>query len=127
MDTSKKYKDLIAAFICIFSYFVLVLTQSSCDAVAYGTPLVKDCFDLVLQLPGGVSSPDIDVDVLRIFVEPKFLEPSFAPVRDPFSTEMVQLPKLWKKSPYLTQTFHFKEMLAFLKPRNQQIHAVLRC
>lgn len=103
MDTLTKSKNLFAAFICIFSYPVLVLAQSSCDAVTYGTPVVKDCFDLVLQLPGGFTSPEIDVDALRSFVEPKFLQPSFAPVYDPFSTEMVQLPKLWKKSPYLTQ------------------------
>ena len=102
MDTSKNIKNLIAAFICIFSYSILVLAQSSCDAVTYGTPVAKDCFDLVQQLPGGVTSPDIDVDALRMFVEPKFLQPSFAPVRNPFSTEMVQLPKLWKKSLYLT-------------------------
>lgn len=104
MATSTISMSLSAVFICIFSCSVLVLAQSSCDAVTYGTPVAKDCFDLVLQLPGGATSPDIDVDALRIFVEPKFLQPSFAPVQDPFSTEMVQLPKIWKKSPYLTRT-----------------------
>ena len=104
-----KSRNLLSAFLCIFSYSIWVLAKPSCDAVTYGTPLAKDCFDLVLQLPGGNTSPTIDVDALRSFVEPKFLRPEFAPVNDPFKTEMVQLPKLWKKGPYLTQTSHFNE------------------
>lgn len=104
MDTSMKSKNFFAAFIGIFSCSVLVVAQSTCNAVTYGSPLAKDCFDLVPQLPGGVTSPEIDVDALRSFIEPKFLQPSFAPVYDAFGTGMVQLPKLWKKSPYLTQT-----------------------
>ena len=104
MDSSTKSKKLFAAFIGIFSYSVLVVAQSSCNAATYGTPLVKDCFDLIPQLPGGVTSPEIDVDAIRSFIEPKFLQPSFAPVYDAFHTGMVQLPKVWKKSPYLTQT-----------------------
>lgn len=95
-------RNLLAAFICIFSYSTLVFVEASCNAVTYGTPIANDCFDLVLQLPGGVTSPSIDIDALRSFVEPKFLQPEFAPVYDPFRTEMVQLPKLWKKGPYLT-------------------------
>ena len=94
--------NLLAAFICIFSCSDLVFAKASCNAVTYGTPLANDCFDLVLQLPGGVTSPTIDIDALRSFIEPKFLQPEFAPVYDPFKTEMVQLPKLWKKGPYLT-------------------------
>ena len=104
MDPSMNSKNLFAAFIGIFSYSVLVVAQSSCNAATYGTPLIKDCFDLVSQLPGGVTSPEIDVDALRSFVEPKFLQPSFAPVYDAFGTGMVQLPKVWKKSPYLTHS-----------------------
>ncbi|KAK0516387.1 hypothetical protein JMJ35_000990 [Cladonia borealis] len=97
MDTSMKRRNLLAAFFCILSYSSLVLATSTCNAVTYGSPLAQDCFDLLLQLPGGVTSPSIDVDALRSFVEPKFLQPEFAPVYDPFETEMVQLPKLWKK------------------------------
>ncbi len=97
-----KRRHLLAAFICISSYSILV--KSSCNAVIYGTPLAKDCFDLLPELPGGATTPSIDVDALRSFVEPKFLQPGFAPVHDPFKTEMVQLPKIWKKGPYLTQT-----------------------
>ena len=104
-----KRRNLLAAFFCIFSYSILVLATSSCNAVTYGTPLAQDCFDLLLQLPGGVTSPSIDVDALRSFVEPKFLQPEFAPVYDPFETEMVQLPKLWKKGPYSTLNFYFNE------------------
>ena len=95
-------RNLLAAFICVFYCSTLVFTKASCNAVTYGTPLANDCFDLVLQLPGGVTSPSIDINALRSFVEPKFLQPEFAPVYDPFQTEMVQLPKLWKKGPYLT-------------------------
>ena len=109
MDTSMKRRNLLAAFICMFSYSILVLAKSSCNVVTYGTPLAKDCFDLSLQLPGGETSPTINIDTLRSFVEPKFLQPGFAPVHDPFKTEMVQLPKIWKKGPYLTQTSYFNE------------------
>ena len=103
MDASMKCKNLLSAFICISSYSTLILADFSCDVFSYGTPVAKDCFDLVPQLPGGFTSPEIDVDALRSFVEPKFLRPAFTPVYNPFSTEMVQLPKIWKKSPYLTQ------------------------
>ena len=103
-----KSKNLLSAFICIFSYSILVLAKSSCNAATYGIPHAKDCFDLVLQLPGGVTSPKIDVDALRSFVEPKFLRPEFAPVHDPFTTEMVQLPKLWKKGLYFDTNFLFQ-------------------
>ena len=104
-----KRRNLLAAFFCIFSYSSLVLATSSCNAVTYGSPHAQDCFDLLLQLPGGVTSPSIDVDALRSFVEPKFLQPEFAPVYDPFETEMVQLPKLWRKGPYSTSNSYFNE------------------
>ena len=94
---------MLSAFISICSYYIFVLAESSCDAFTYGTPLARDCFDIHPQLPGGPASPNIDLDALRSFVEPKFLQPAFAPVYDPFNTEMVQLPKIWKKGPYLTQ------------------------
>ena len=109
MDTSMIKRNLLAAFVCIFCYSTLVLATSTCNAVTYGTPRAQDCFDLLQQLPGGVTSPSIDVDALRWFVEPKFLQPEFAPVHDPFDTEMVQLPKLWKKGPYSTLNSYSNE------------------
>ncbi len=110
MNTTMKSRNMISAFICIFSYSILVLAKSSCDAVTYGTPLAKDCFDIYPQLPGGggVNSA-INVDKVRYFVEPKFLQPAFAPVYDLFNTEMVQLPKLWKEGLYLIQNSHSNE------------------
>lgn len=84
------------ALLCISSFFVNVLSQSSCDAQLYGKPKSYDCFDLYKQLPGGTLFPDIDPDVPRSFVEPKFLDPPFTPVPNPYSTQMVQLPKIWR-------------------------------
>ena len=115
-----KCKNLFSAFICIFSYSILILAESNCDVVTYGTPDAKDCFDLLQQLPGGFTSPEIDVDALRSFVEPKFLRPAFTPIYNPYSTEMVQLPKIWKKSPYLTLTSYLSERDASLKSLSQQ-------
>ena len=120
MDASMKCKNLLSAFICIFCYSILILAESSCDVVTYGTPVAKDCFDLVHQLPGGFTSPEIDIDALRSFIEPKFLRPAFAPIHNLLSTEMVQLPKIWKKSLYLTQTSYLNERDAFLRSLSQQ-------
>ena len=120
MDASMKCKNLLSAFICIFSYSILILAESSCDVVTYGTPDAKDCFDLLQQLPGGFTSPEIDVHALRSFIEPKFLRPAFAPIQNTLNTEMVQLPKIWKKCPYLTQASYLNERDAFLRLLSQQ-------
>ena len=77
-------------FSCVFSLF-------KCDGNLYGKPVPKDCFDLYDQLPGGPEAPDIDLDTPRSFVEPKFMQPSFPFVFNPFRTQMVQLPKVWRE------------------------------
>ena len=77
-------------FSCVFSLF-------KCDGTLYGKPVPKDCFNLYNQLPGGSEAPDIDLDTPRSFVEPKFMQPSFSPVFNPFRTQMVQLPKVWRE------------------------------
>ena len=84
----------------------LVYTQSQCDAKVYGKPNVNDCFDLYKQLPGETLSPGINPDAPRSFVEPKYLEPPFTPVPNPYSTSMVQLPKIWRagEAKYLNAT-----------------------
>lgn len=73
-----------------------IYARSHCDAPIYGKPDVNNCFELYNQLPGETLSPEINPDIPRAFVEPKFLEPPFTPVPNPYSTQMVQLPKIWR-------------------------------
>ncbi|KAL2037091.1 hypothetical protein N7G274_010218 [Stereocaulon virgatum] len=74
-----------------------VFSQPKCDSTLYGRPNPTDCLKLYEQLPGGPKSPQIRLETPRFFVEPKFLLPSFSPVSNPFRTDMVQLPKLWRQ------------------------------
>ena len=80
----------------LFAQFHPNTAQSHCNAIVYGKPEINDCFTLYNQLPGETLSPDIDKDAPRSFVEPKFLEPPFANVPNPYTSQMVQLPKLWR-------------------------------
>ena len=90
------YRYLHCSLLYISIYINFTSGQSHCDASVYGKPLDHDCFDLFNQLPGQALSPDVDPDAHRSFVEPKFLRPQFAPVPNPYSTRMVQLPKIWR-------------------------------
>lgn len=74
-----------------------VFAQLKCDSTLYGRPDPTDCVELYEQLPGGRKSPHISLEMPRYFVEPKFLRPVFSPVSNPFRTEMVQLPKVWRQ------------------------------
>ena len=102
-------------FACVFlcSYLVCASSQFSCNTALYGMPREKDCFDLYNQLPGGSVSPDINIDVWRCFVEPKFLQPAFCPVHNPLGASMVQLPKIWRYSE-LTLDISFRWDISFL-------------
>ena len=84
----------ILIFVAIEPY--LIHAESKCDASVYGRPEINDCFDLYNQLPGETLSPDVNPDAERSFVEPKFLDPPFTPVPNPYATQMVQLPKIWR-------------------------------
>ena len=97
MKFARRY---LLACICTLFCFYFAWAQFTCDAVTYGAPYVKDCFDLYNELPGGPTTSHIDIDAARSFVEPKFLSPAFAPVYDTLETEMVQLPKVWKKGQF---------------------------
>ncbi len=90
------YLHLLGLWALTFLHISFVRSLSSCNANLYGKPFVKDCFDLYDELPGGAMSANVDVDKPRSFVEPKFLEPAFCPVPNPYSTKMVQLPKVWR-------------------------------
>ncbi len=90
------YPHLLGLWALTFLHISFVRSLSSCNANLYGKPSVRDCFDLYDELPGGAMSANVDVDKPRSFVEPKFLEPAFCPVPNPYSTHMVQLPKVWR-------------------------------
>jgi len=87
---------LSLSMVCISLQQICVRSLSSCNAKIYGKPFVKDFFDLYNQLWGGTLSTSVDVDKPRSFVEPKFLQPAFCPVPNPYTTQMVQLPKIWR-------------------------------
>lgn len=85
---------------CICIPLLAQLTQaisSTCNAKIYGKPDVKDCFHLYNQLPSETLSPEVDAYTPRSFVEPKFLDPPFTPVPNPYRSQMVQLPKIWRQ------------------------------
>lgn len=88
--------SILLTLLHLFIHSSAASPQSSCDAKLYGKPEVKDCFDLYRQLPGETLSPDINPDEPRSFVEPKFLDPPFTPVFNPYHSQMVQLPKIWR-------------------------------
>ena len=93
MDRRPSLVTLLPILLC----FQYVFSHFQCIAGLYGKPAAKDCFELYEQLPGNALSPHVKVDVPRSFVEPKFLQPRFCPVPNPFATEMVQLPKIWRQ------------------------------
>jgi len=109
----------VVSALCISLYAALqfrrIYGESHCDASIYGKPEVNHCFDLYNQLPGETLSPDINPDAPRSFVEPKFLEPPFTPVPNPYMSQMVQLPKIWRAG--LLQW-----SLAFRSAQMTQIH-----
>ncbi len=82
--------------LCLLIHRNAASPYSACDAQIYGRPNTNDCFDLYKQLPGETLSPDINPDEPRSFVEPKFLDPPFTPVLNPYRSQMVQLPKIWR-------------------------------
>lgn len=87
---------MLSITLCLLAHQNMALCQLACDAGIYGKPFSNDCFVLYDQLPGEKLSPGIDKNEPRSFVEPKFLDPPFAPVPNPFNSQMVQLPKIWR-------------------------------
>ena len=90
------FSSILCILLCTVIHIDQTYGQSHCDAKIYGKLNDRDCFDLYHQLPGETLSPDVDPDVPRSFVEPKFLDPPFAPVPNPYPSQMVQLPKIWR-------------------------------
>ena len=84
---------LLVSLILAFLLLNLASSKSTCNLKLYGKVDDHDCFALYEQLP---AEPGQDPDEPHSFVEPKFLSPPFAPVWNPFKTEMIQLPKIWR-------------------------------
>ena len=89
MIEARPFVRLISAFLLLS----LASSKSTCDLKLYGKVNDHDCFALYEQLP---AEPGQDLDEPHSFVEPKFLSPPFTPVWNPFKTEMIQLPKIWR-------------------------------
>ena len=77
----------------LFTSTVFAFTSSTCNAKLYGQIKEYDCFELYKQLP---AEPAQDVEENHAFVEPKFLNPRFTLVINPYNNEMIQLPKIWR-------------------------------
>ncbi len=97
-----KVKRVYPLVLCLLIHRNAASSYSACDAHVYGKPEAQDCFHLYNQLPGETLSPDINPDEPRSFVEPKFLDPPFTLVYNPYHSQMVQLPKIWRMGTWST-------------------------
>ena len=74
-----------------------------CEAGIYGTPNIQDCRQALTWIPYIQESDSNQAAQPRIFAEPQYMLPPFNGVYNAHRpSAIVQVPKIWKHSTYLS-------------------------